>query len=179
MTNNKQNNKKDDERLDIKKLEELSPEERVRKLREIEERIKKELEELKKLREKTKKELEEEKKLINIIPQQEEINIEDLFRGTGEELEAEIDREAQRRPDYTTKLEEVKPKYLLEELEEMNKQRIETIGNLMRETYSIKNFVEETINKYNPSLGDKITEQLLFIQRELKKLYDARMPWEK
>ncbi len=154
-----------DEKL-IEELKKLSPEERIRKLKEIEEKIKEEMQKIKELTEKTKQEVkeEEERKLLELVPEQEEIRIEDLFR-TEETLEEQA-QQAQSEQDSG----ETQVKYLINDLEERREFR-----ELLNNTYETRRVVEETINKYNPMLGEKIMEKLTKLAETIKNMYTHKL----
>lgn len=154
-----------DEKL-IEELKKLSPEERIRKLKEIEEKIKEEMQKIKELTEKTKQEVkeEEERKLLELVPEQEEIRIEDLFR-TEETLEEQA-QQAQSEQDSG----ETQVKYLINDLEERREFR-----ELLNNTYETRRVVEETINKYNPMLGERIMEKLTKLAETIKNMYTHKI----
>jgi len=82
---------KDDEIEDIKKL---SPEERIKRLREITKKDKEEIEKAHELIRESERELQIEEKVKEVrIPQDQEVDIEELFKPEGEALEETVERE--------------------------------------------------------------------------------------
>ena len=153
---------------DIEKLKGLNPIERIKKLKEIEEEIKKELESVKELDKQTEKEIEEEKKrkLLEMVPEREEVRIEDLFK-TEENLEGQVKKEY-KEEDADNK---GQPPYLMQKLD--NNKAV--IGNMLNKTYSIKEFVDRTVSKYNPNLGERLNKELFTLANELKSLYEHKI----
>ena len=152
--------------VDIEKLKELNPEDRLKKLKEIEEKIKREMASLEEINKQTKREVKEEKekKLLEMAPKQEDVHIEDLFKGE-ENLETQVKRENKENSNNN------QPTYLLQKLEK-NKQ---VVGNILTETYNIREFIDKTVSKYNPNLGDRLNKELFSLANELKSLYEHKI----
>jgi hypothetical protein len=79
---------------EIKDIEKLSPEERIRKLKELEEKNKKEIEQAHTLIKETEEEIKIEDKLKHVKPpESEEIIVGNLFKKGGEDLESTVEAE--------------------------------------------------------------------------------------
>jgi len=80
--------------MDINEIKKLSPEERIKKLKELEEERKKEQEEANKLIQESIDEIKREELVKQIeVPEQEHVNIDDLFAAESENLEQTVARE--------------------------------------------------------------------------------------
>ena len=80
--------------MELEEIKKLSPEERIKKLKELEEQHKKELEEAKKLIQESVEEIKRDEIAKQIeIPEQEQVNIDELFVPEGEDLEQAVAKE--------------------------------------------------------------------------------------
>ena len=145
-------------------IKDLNPEDRIRRIKELEEKIKRQLTSLRELSEQTQHEIKEnkEREFLKIAPEQENIRIEDLFTEEGN-LENQVKKE-----NNKLNIENNQPTYLMQKLGESK----QAIGNLLNETYTIRTFVNETVSKYNPNLGNRLNKQLFALANELKNLYE-------
>lgn len=149
----------------IKELESLGAEERARKIKEIEEKLKKELEELKTLTQRTEEELKEkeEKKLREIIPEEKPFNIEELFF-TDRTLEEQVKNLEEE------KTQESGVKYLISDLESRR-----AVREIIEEVYETRKIVENKVVKYNPSLGEQLMEKVDKLAETIKSIYRRKI----
>ncbi|MEM2121960.1 MAG: hypothetical protein QXU20_04875 [Candidatus Woesearchaeota archaeon] len=149
----------------IKELESLGAEERARKIKEIEEKLKKELEELKTLTQRTEEELKEkeEKKLREIIPEEKPFNIEELFF-TDRSLEEQVKNLEEE------KTQESGVKYLISDLESRR-----AVREIIEEVYETRKIVENKVVKYNPSLGEQLMEKVDKLAETIKSIYRRKI----
>ncbi|MGB9748687.1 MAG: hypothetical protein ACP5OZ_03340 [Candidatus Woesearchaeota archaeon] len=150
----------------IKELESLGAEERAKKLKEIEEKLKKELEELKTLSQKTEEEIKENenKKLLEIIPEEKPFNIEELFF-TDRTLEEQVKVSEEEKTQDSAGV-----KYLINDLESRR-----TVREIMEEVYETKKIVENRVVKYNPSLGKQLKEKVDKLAETIKSIYTRKI----
>jgi inactivated superfamily I helicase len=149
-----------------KELESLNPEERAKRLKDIEEKLKKELEELKVISQKTEEELREKenKKLLEIIPEEKPFNIEELFF-TDRTLEEHVRGSEKEKTQDSAGV-----KYLIDDLESRR-----AVREIMEEVYETRKIVENKIIKYNPSLGEQLKERVNKLAETIKNIYTRKI----
>jgi|GEM_PF-2310069 len=154
-----ENSREIDEELE--KIKKLRPEDRIKKIREFEEKIKREKDEIEKLLEQSIVELKKEEKIKEIkVPEPERVDVEKLFR---EERSSELERKAAEAKEIEGK-KQVQYKINIEEAENIYS-NIKGLGitdtwqeDEFKEFYRVKSWLESIDTNL---LNDEVAESIM------------------
>jgi len=169
---------------DLEELKKLGPEERVKKLKEIEERNKKEIEEAQKLMTESIRQIEVEEGIKkNIpIPQLTSVDVDTLFGseekemfkmkrfGSGDKKEEGSVTEIKEGPSLEESVQMEKPKDLPPDVVKQYTQQLEQISNRIDQ---FKNMDEQHIQKYKQDYAEELTQMYDNVQK------NAALCWHK